>query len=85
MEITSLYCELTWIRYLLNTFVINYPRATVMHCDNKVVMHITANLVFFKRTKHIGLNCHLTIERIQDGSVVTKHLSTKENNLWISL
>lgn len=31
-----------------------------MHCDNKSVIAIASNLVFYNRTKHIDVYCHTT-------------------------
>lgn len=51
--------ELTWIKYLLNSFWTSHLKATVRYYDKKVAMHIVTNLVFDERTNHIELDFHL--------------------------
>ena len=45
-------CEITWIFSLIKDFNISHFAPALWFCDNQAVMHIAANLVFHKITKH---------------------------------
>ncbi|KAG7578454.1 Retrotransposon gag domain [Arabidopsis thaliana x Arabidopsis arenosa] len=70
--------ELKWNRELLGCFGVSHPQAMRLYCDNKAALHIAANPVFHERTKHIERDCHFIRDEIQDGSLVTAHLTTTE-------
>lgn len=33
-----------------------HSQVVILHCDNRVAMHIVMNTMFYKRTKHIELD-----------------------------
>jgi len=56
-------CELVWVRHLLT----NAPECPMrLHCDNQVVLHIDENPIFYERTKHIEVDCHLIRQKIEE-------------------
>lgn len=69
--------ELTWIKCLLSDMEVKHEYETKLVCDNKATMHIVANPIFHKRTKHVELNCYLVRKKIQEGSIVTKHIGNR--------
>ena len=71
-------CEIMWIRQLLMEVGIETSIPAKHLCDNQVVMHITSNLEFHERTKHIEINCHFVCEKIQLGLIFIGYVKTGE-------
>lgn len=69
-------CEFTWIKQLLADLHISHSKAAILHCDSQVALHIAANPIFHKCTKHIEVDCHLIRNKIQEGSIVTAYVPT---------
>lgn len=55
-------CELTWLRFLLNYKQVSTGSAKLLD-DNQVSLHIAANPVYHKCTKHIELDNHVVREK----------------------
>ncbi|KAK4410094.1 Retrovirus-related Pol polyprotein from transposon RE2 [Sesamum angolense] len=62
-------CELMWISYLLHDFLVPVQRPIPFWCDNKAVLHITANPVFHECTKHLDIDCHLVRDQFKCGFI----------------
>jgi hypothetical protein len=60
---TSTTSELTWIKQILANLNIKIEGPIKIFCDNQAARHITANIIFHKRTKHIEVDCHFIREK----------------------
>ena len=71
-------CEIMWIRQLLMEVSIETSVPTKLCCHNQDVMHIASNPLFHERTKHIEINCHFFLEKIQLGLIFIGYVKTGE-------
>lgn len=55
--------ELQWILYLLCDLQVTCKKPQILYCDYQSAIHITANRVFHKITKHFKIDCHLNREK----------------------
>ncbi|KAL0399955.1 UNVERIFIED_CONTAM: hypothetical protein Sradi_2338800 [Sesamum radiatum] len=71
-------CELHWISFLLDDFGIKIVPPIPLHCDNKAALHIMANSIIHKQTKHIEIECHIVRNAYKDGFVHPSHIKGTE-------
>ena len=73
---TGACCKLTWLRYLLRDLGVLHPKPALLYCNNKVALHIAANLVFHERTRYIEMDFHYIRDKIQDESTATRFVNS---------
>ena len=70
-------CELIWLLYLLEGLQVSHHKLALMYCDNQAALHIVANPMIHERTKHIEVGCHIVRNKVQDGTIKTFYVSTR--------
>ncbi|KAH9754602.1 retrovirus-related pol polyprotein from transposon RE1 [Citrus sinensis] len=55
---TTVTCELKWLKGLLMSLGVDHSRPMHLYCDSQAVLHLATNPVFHERTKHIKVDCH---------------------------
>ena len=74
---TGACCELTWLQCLLRDLGLLHHELALLHCDNKVALHIVAKSVFHERTRHFKMDYHYIRDKIQDNSIITRHVHSE--------
>jgi hypothetical protein len=69
--------EIIWVQTLLKEIGIPSPPMAYLWCDNMGVKHLSSNLVFHARTKHIEVDYHFVRERVKQGLLKVDFVSTK--------
>lgn len=68
--------EPKWISYLLRDLGAPFIAPISLWYDNKVALHILANLVFHERTKHLDMDCHFIRDEYKKGFILLHHASS---------
>ena len=69
-------CELIWLKQLLNELQFGEVTQVTLICDNQVALHISSNLFFHERTKHIEIDCHFIREKIISRDIKTEFVNS---------
>jgi hypothetical protein len=76
MSITT--AELFWLRMLFKELGVALPHAPVLWCDNVSALALASNPVFHARTKHIEVDYHFVREKVVNGDILIKFISTHD-------
>ena len=76
MENTT--AELIWMSFILKDLHIPLASTPTFNYDNTSALHMTINLVFHARSKHIELDYHFVRKRVALGLLITQHISTEK-------
>lgn len=66
------------MRGLLKALGIVLKKHIPLYCDNQAAIHISQNIVFHERTKHVETDCHFVRDEIVKGTIATRYVSTKD-------
>lgn len=70
--------KLRWVCSFLTDLGIQLQQAPVIYCDNVGTTYMWANPVFHTRMKHIAVDYHYILEKIQSGALCVTHVSTRD-------
>jgi hypothetical protein len=68
--------ELYWLRMLFKDLSIPLPHAPILWCDNVSALALASNPVHHARTKHIEVDYHFVREKVINGDILIKYIST---------
>ena len=71
-------CELIWLKHLLQELRFRKVEQIKLICDNQTALHISSNLIFHERTKHIEVDCHFIREKIASGCMTTSFVNSND-------
>jgi len=74
----SAVCELVWLKQLLQELQFGDVTQMILVCDNQAALHISSNLVFHERTKHIEIDCHFIREKVLSGDIKTEFVNSSD-------
>lgn len=77
-SMTTIMCELIWLRYLLQDLHVCHHEPIRSFCDNQATTYIATNLVYHERTKHIELDCHIVRKQIQNDEIRIVYVQTRK-------
>ena len=60
---------IVWLCWLFTDIRVFLSHLTPMYCDNKSSIQIAHNSVFNERTKHIEIDCHLTLHHLKHDTI----------------
>jgi histone deacetylase 1/2 len=70
--------EVIWVQTVLKELGIKGPKFARLWCDNLGATYLSANPVFHARTKHIEVDFHFVRERVAQGLLQIRFISTKD-------
>lgn len=70
--------EVLWLVGICKELKIDIKTLIELLSDNIFAIQIAANPIFHERTKHIEIKLHFIQEKIQDGTIKTSHVASKD-------
>jgi hypothetical protein len=67
-----------WINSLLKELGVTQRRVPVLWCDNLGATYLMTNHVFHAQTKHIEIDFHFVRERVANGALQVKFISSSD-------
>ena len=70
--------ELVWVQSLLGELGVSVTQVPCLWCDNLGATYLAANPVFHARAKHIEIDFHFVRERVANGQLQIRFVSSKD-------
>jgi hypothetical protein len=70
--------ELFWLRMLFKELHIPLMSTPILWCDNLSALALASNPVYHAHTKHIEVDYHFICEKVLNGDILIKFISTKD-------
>lgn len=70
--------ELKWLKRLILSLGVINESPTYLNCDSQTTLHIAANPIYYKRIKHIEINCRFIQDEIQQRNIAISNVRTYE-------
>lgn len=70
--------EILWVRGLMKELGLNLQTGSTVHGDNQSAISVAKNGIRSDRTKHVDVKYHFVTESVENGEVVLKWVSTRE-------
>lgn len=70
--------QLSWILHLLHELQVPTTTAPILRCDNISAVYLAANPILHGRTKHVELDFYFIHERVQNGLLQVRYISTTD-------
>lgn len=64
--------EIVWLQGLLLDVGIQVKGSALLFCDNDAALKLAANPIVYERMKHMEVDCHFTLDKIQEGIIETR-------------
>lgn len=71
--------ELAFLLSLLRDLGLYLDQPPTLFCDNISALHLTINLVFHVRTKHVEIDYHFVYEKVALGCLLTRFFSSQHH------
>ena len=71
--------EIIWVQAILNELAILQTETPLLWCDNLGATYLSANPVFYARTKHIEIDFHFVRERVANKEPEIRFLPSKDH------
>lgn len=65
-SMASTIAEIVWLKELSKELGVEVKMSIKLFCDNKVVIKIATQLIFYERTKYFDIDCHFVGKKIMD-------------------
>ena len=70
------FCEVLWIKRLLEELKVPTPTPIKVYCDNKAAISIAHYPIRHDRTKHVEVDKHFIKEKIDSGVICMSYIPT---------